>query len=198
MKQTILAATAFACFLCRPSFAVIAIESCKVTTCTGGETIVTPITCDGTTTITCYDNLYQVESCQKCFTGYTLTSASASLPCGMLVTYNTCVKTCSSDNDCTANTTSWSCSDGFCSRKYGTCLSSKQCGSTLQNACDVGYYGSGITCTKCPENIGLGLSTATTSDIGATSVADCFVPAGGTYSGGNGRYTFIADCHYEE
>ncbi len=64
-----------------------------------------------------------------------------------------------------------------------------------QTACLPGYYNnstSRLDCRLCPSFNG----TAGASDIGATSITDCYIAAGTTFSDSTGTYTYTRDCYY--
>ncbi len=77
--------------------------------------------------------------------------------------------------------------------------------------CDTGYYGtpsytytqrfpSGYTdsftgCTRCPSSGG---GYGTTSSPGATSVTECYIPDGTSFSDDKGSGTYTDNCYYSE
>ena len=94
-----------------------------------------------------------------------------------------------------------------------TCATNKNgknlvsCRTTNSCQCEKGYYGSPSynltnrgctgTCTRCPSSGGV---YGTTASSGATSITDCYIPAGTSYSFsdtiGSGTQTVQSDCYY--
>lgn len=54
--------------------------------------------------------------------------------------------------------------------------------------CDAGEYGNGRNCTACPE--------PGTSEMGATEITECYIPAGTVMTDTTGTYTYTEDCYY--
>ncbi len=77
------------------------------------------------------------------------------------------------------------------SDNYYICKASTQ----REKACLAGYYKSGtsgLNCRLCPSFNGV----AGASDIGATSITDCYIASGTILSDTTGTYTYTRDCYY--
>ncbi|MBQ8293897.1 MAG: hypothetical protein IJX89_00735 [Alphaproteobacteria bacterium] len=76
--------------------------------------------------------------------------------------------------------------------------------------CEQGYYGTpsysfGLvigesgscsgTCTRCPSSDGV---YGTTAAAGATSITECYIPSGTTFSDDTGSGIYTDSCHYTE
>ena len=68
-----------------------------------------------------------------------------------------------------------------------------------QCVCSRGYYGTiseeGDKCTRCPavDNI-----YGTTADFGATSISECYIPAGTTGRDASGTFTYTSNCYWKQ
>lgn len=72
-----------------------------------------------------------------------------------------------------------------------TCL----CGVATPQ-CDVGYYQSStrpFACEPCPSSGGI---YGTTAAVGATSITECYLPAGREFSDATGSGIYTDDCYY--
>ena len=58
--------------------------------------------------------------------------------------------------------------------------------------CDIGYYGTNSSCTRCPESDGINGFTA---GIGKTQITDCYFPADFELTDSTGKYKYIQDCY---
>lgn len=58
----------------------------------------------------------------------------------------------------------------------------------LSDDCASGYYKMYASCLQCPDG--------GASDVGATSITDCYLPTGTSGSDSTGRYTYTSNCHY--
>ncbi len=69
--------------------------------------------------------------------------------------------------------------------------------------CEQGYYGNPAynllsggctgTCTRCPSSGGV---YGTTASSGATSITECYIPSGGTFSDDTGSGIYTGNCYY--
>ena len=97
-----------------------------------------------------------------------------------------------------------SCPSGYRRDCAGAAASSTPSGqdSCKLCQCSAGYYGDGVTCTRCPNiNTANGWTPSTiygtTSGAGATAIANCYIPSGTTgMSDGTGTFTAGANCSY--
>lgn len=84
------------------------------------------------------------------------------------------------------------CSGGICAKS-----------ETQVSACGNGYYGDGITCTKCPQNIMSDIPTYTDNGNGALIInanareeRDCYVTPEMKFSDLSGSYSYESNCSY--
>ena len=76
---------------------------------------------------------------------------------------------------------------------------------TCEAKCAPGYYGTALYgvlgfsgCTKCPiDPSSLLVSRNIKSALGSTSVSDCYIPSGTSFSDSTGSGTYTSDCHYQ-
>jgi len=73
-----------------------------------------------------------------------------------------------------------------------------QCGNlsgwtTSSRKCNAGYYLNGTQCVSCALATGNG---AAVSPAGATSITDCYLPAGTTVADAAGNYKMTGNCSY--
>ena len=146
--------------------------------------------------IQCGSSLY--NDCTECESNYTLYSETVTVSSTESYTYGvcrlsevqppiqvtTCPDDCPSEDEWTSVTVS---SEAICTGS----IISKSC----LYRCKVGYYGEdGRMCSRCPSSGGV---YGTTAGAGATSITECYIPAGeiswtddiGTYvCGGNSYY----------
>ena len=97
---------------------------------------------------------------------------------------------CTCNSGYYSSTRSWSqtqCTCEKCNVSNGTC--SDGGGIT----CNKGYYKSGSSCTRCPASGG---TYGTTSGTGATSITECYLPSGTSFSDSYGSGTYTSDCYY--
>ena len=78
------------------------------------------------------------------------------------------------------------------SADYGECVKGGSIGGgdIVIKGCGIGEYGDGIACAPCPPS--------GTSNIGATDITDCYIPAGSDCSDNTGTCEYTEDCHYVE
>jgi len=118
---------------------------------------------------------------------------------------------CSSDPACACSLCAKSgyctCDDGYYAKvTYGTdncfsdcdcsgvCPSNSTCTSATSFTCNKGHFKFGSTCAPCPPT-GYGVG-ATTASTGATSMSECYIPAGTTSSDTTGTFQFTEKCYY--
>ena len=84
------------------------------------------------------------------------------------------------------------CSGGMCAQS-----------ETQVSACGNGYYGDGITCTRCPQNIMSDIPTYTDNGNGALIInanareeRDCYVTPEMKFSDLSGSYSYESNCSY--
>lgn len=102
---------------------------------------------------------------------------------------------CGGGSSClNCNSTDWGPHiTGYESRTTATCLAGS-CRKSVSYRCAAGYYGNflvGATgCTQCPSQY----NVTGTSEAGSTSITDCYIPAGTTFSttSGSGKWTDIS------
>ncbi|MDR1338214.1 MAG: hypothetical protein LBJ73_04285 [Rickettsiales bacterium] len=87
------------------------------------------------------------------------------------------------------------CSGASCSNKSGTCS-----GRSVRYRCKSGYYGTGTSCTQCPESSDIFTNSARTTKARGTNTAGsnetlgtCQLPAG-TYYDATGTVDISAGC----
>jgi len=102
-----------------------------------------------------------------------------------------------------ATTFTYKCASGY----YGTATSATSgCTKCPENAtcaggngstfsCAKGYYKDGTSCARCPSSGGV---YGTTASTGATSITDCYLPSGTTFSDSTGSGTYTSNCYYVE
>lgn len=102
--------------------------------------------------------------------------------------------------------TSYSCDSGY----YGTatsasagctvCPSNATCtgGNDSTFLCDKGYYKSSTSCSRCPSETNYDGTRiyGTTTDTGAISMTDCYMPKNTPITDWTGTYEFTSDCYY--
>lgn len=153
-------------------------------------------------TITC--NGIKYYDCTQCEDGYTLGSATVTDPLNSskTYTYGNCTKDFSGNpiptqecpDEC-PSTTEWTETTRF---REAICV-----GSLLARSCSYrciqGYYMGELGCVRCPSSGGV---YGTTAAAGATSITECYMPAGTTLpfsdDAGSGTSTFTSDCYYSE
>ncbi len=141
--------------------------------------------------------------CTACDDGYTLGSSSV-VDGSTTYTYGTCTNDFSGvpipipecPDEC-PSTTEWTATTRF---REAICVSS---GSLFDKSCSYrcikGYYMGELGCVQCPSSGGI---YGTTAAAGATSITECYIPAGTTrsFSDGTGAGTekFTSNCYYSE
>ena len=136
--------------------------------------------------------------------------------CGISTNYDA---SCTSTESCCTNSTTRSAPDSnhiitvtkktrsiVCATTT-TGFNSASCLATYSCECEQGYYGTPSTivaiancsgtCTRCPSSNGV---YGTTASSGATSITECYIPSGTSYSFsdtiGSGTATIQSDCYY--
>lgn len=154
---------------------------------------------DASRRIICSNATYY--DCTACDDGYTLGSSSV-VSGSKTYTYGTCTKDLSGTpipvgqcpDEC-PSTTEWTTT---ILNREAICV-----GSLLQRSCSYrcvkGYYMGELGCVRCPSSGGV---YGTTAAAGATSITECYIPAGTTFSfsdsTGSGTEKFTSDCYYSE
>ena len=155
----------------------------------------------GTTGIVCYISncLARTEPDASCDGICSWCSGNATTPTGYVnnaLGLTTTTITRGVSTECNNDGMTYSCS---CSEKSGTNVELNSL------ACDVGYYGNPSYsyserygdyfsgCYRCPSSNGVYGTTAT---VGGTSVAECYLPSGNTFSDETGSGTYSNNCYY--
>lgn len=203
MKPNQMAATLImAVLITNRAYALSLTDNCKITTCStnNSETLLDQmesITCQ-TNTSKCYANLYRVDSCSACPSGYNTIEEMVSIPCGAIATVKRCRKPCTTDSDCDASP-DWTCSGAYCSQNTQTCdTTTKVCSKpTTKYKCNIGYYGRPLNatsgCTRCPSSGG---TYGTTDEIGAVAITECYLPSGTSFLDMSGKGVYTDKCYY--
>ena len=76
------------------------------------------------------------------------------------------------------------------SADYGECVKGGSIGGgdIVIKGCGIGEYGDGIACAPCPDG--------GTSDIGATDITDCYIPASSDCVDSTGICEYTEPCYY--
>ena len=145
--------------------------------------------------VTCLDDLTStllITNGKKTTTLYTYVEPNCNVDCPCSLCAQTGYCTCNAgyyakvtyDNNCF--------SDCDCS---GVCPSNSTCTSATSFTCNKGYWKNGSVCTSCPpSNYG---GYGTTASTGATSISECYLPAGTTSSDTTGTFQFTQKCYFE-
>lgn len=161
---------------------------------TGCTRSITTINCGGV-------NYYDCTSCES---GYTLGQATVTDPqnSSQTYTYGNCTKdfsggvieTTECPEEC-PSTTEWTETTRNREAICNGSLLNKSC----SYRCIKGYYQGELICTRCPSSGGI---YGTTAAAGATSITECYIPAGTTRSfsddTGSGTEKFTSNCYYSE
>lgn len=126
-----------------------------------------------------------VKSCSGCTGKNSLVASSVQLSPSCTATYYTCACTACNSSNC--KSTDWSGNGSSQTRTVKNCDSNCECISTTERRCNAGYYGNGITCTRCPQG---------TSSAGTTSITGCCISAGASGSDSTGSYRYTSECCY--
>lgn len=79
------------------------------------------------------------------------------------------------------------------------CTANCYCTSTYEYRCAAGYYGSSLSCTKCPCMADVdGVERCGTNSAGSTSITSCKMSSAYTFNDGTGNYNFESDCAYTQ
>lgn len=154
------------------------------------------------------------QSCESCDAGYRNVSRtvdfftdlgyfSSDEVCSNYVIQGYCElipeseKECQTSDDCpsfgdityVSDDGSWvtGASGGYCTGEY-------KCEFDYSNEdyCNIGYYGYGYDCTRCPA---IGGVYGTTADYGSYSVERCFFPKDTVFTDGIGTGVYVDDCY---
>lgn len=186
----------------KTTFIIVGVIALGTNAGRGAENLCSAALCVyGTADSTCSNTL----SCSNCNTGTELTNrygittttrgtwGPSSCP-----TYET---TATYSCSCQNKKTTYKCASGY----YGTATSSSAgCTACPDNAtcaggngstfvCAVGYYKSGSACVQCPASGGV---YGATSGTGATSITECCLPSGTSFSDTSGSGTYTGNCYY--
>ena len=166
----------------------------------------------------------KITYCTTCSSGtlQNTTAASDNL-CGT-ITYQTCLNSfaggdvstgssCTQDTDCGIQIPTVSYPEaGYIKYSRPACKQvmlnnpNKQCTTSATYKCNTGYYGTSPSCstlgtfagcsgcTRCPQDIN---GTAGTSNAGAQSENDCYVPSDRSLTDTSGTYNHSQDCVFK-
>ena len=73
------------------------------------------------------------------------------------------------------------------------CPANATCNGGKTFSCNKGYYKDGTSCKQCPSSGGI---AGTTKNSGATSITECYLPSGTSFSDSYGSGTYTSDCYY--
>lgn len=109
---------------------------------------------------------------------------------------------CGTISDC--GDTSFTNENGKYVLKYTACVGGSCAKSETEfSACGNGYYGDGVSCTKCPQNIKSDVPTYTDNGNGTLTLIsnareerDCYVTPDMKFNDISGSYSYVSNCSY--
>lgn len=152
-------------------------------------------------------------TCAECDSGYTEKTTFESIDgCSNSFTKNTCVMSCTTDDDCKSLDSIVDGKNGIKTHTTGYCNTSKECAKKTLYTCMAGYSGSPLNalrgCTRCPagyycpggatkNSCAENTNTPTaTSVAGSDDISDCYVPTSQQYQNEKGIYSFEENCYW--